>query len=250
MTELDFKTLWQREERAAFSGWDFPHLDGRWESEALPWDYEQIVRARLRETDRLLDLGTGGGEFLLSLGHPHALTAATEAYPPNVALCRERLAPLGVELGVPEGNKLPFDDARFDLVIDRHEEYDPAEVFRVLKSGGWLITQQVGGQNNRALSQRLIDGFVPAFEHVNLADCSRELEAAGFAVRQAQEAYPKLRFYDVGALVYFAKIIEWEFSGFSVEAAFDGLLGCQREIEERGFVESTEHRFVIVAIKP
>ena len=35
---------------------------------------------------RLLDMDTGGGEFLLSLGHPFERTAATEGYPPNVEL--------------------------------------------------------------------------------------------------------------------------------------------------------------------
>ena len=249
MNAMELKTDWKREERAAFAGWDFSHLDGRWESDPLPWDYAKIVRENLRATDRLLDIGTGGGEFLLSLGHSSALTSATEAYPPNVTLCRERLVPLGIELGVPKDGELPFDDARFDLVIDRHEAYDPAEVLRVLKPGGRFITQQVGGENNRALSMRLIDGFTPAFEDVTLEISTARLRTSGFRILHACEARPKLRFYDVGALVYFAKIIEWEFPGFAVETAFDRLLDCQREIEEKGFVESTEHRLLIVAQK-
>ena len=250
MNAMQFKSIWTREERAAFAGWDFSRLDGRWESDPLPWNYARIVRENLRAMDELLDIGTGGGEFLLSLGHPHARTSVTEEYPPNVALCRQKLVPLGISLGVPQDDKLPFGDARFDLVIDRHEAYDPAEVFRVLRPGGRFITQQVGGENNRELSQRLIDGFTPAFEHVTLEAGVAGLEESGFCVLRAQEARPALRFFDVGALVYFAKIIEWEFPGFSVETAFDRLLGCQREIEERGFVGSTEHRLLIAAQKP
>lgn len=46
---------------------------------------------------QLLDYDTGGGEFLLSLGHPYRNTAATEGYPPNVELCRQVLLPLGVD---------------------------------------------------------------------------------------------------------------------------------------------------------
>jgi hypothetical protein len=34
-----------------------------------------------------------------------------------------------------------------------------------------------------------------------------------------------------------------------VDKAFESLLDCQREIEEKGFVEGTEHRFLIVARK-
>ena len=44
---------------------------------------------------KLLDFDTGGGEFLLSLGHPCENTAATEGYPPNVELCRETILPFG-----------------------------------------------------------------------------------------------------------------------------------------------------------
>ena len=84
---------WLREEEAAhIHGWDFSHLHGRYAEEGdLPWDYREVVRHYLRPDTRLLDLDTGGGEFLLSLGHPPRLTAATENYPPNAALCRERM---------------------------------------------------------------------------------------------------------------------------------------------------------------
>ncbi len=29
--------VWKKEETAAFEGWDFSHLKGRWENEQLPW---------------------------------------------------------------------------------------------------------------------------------------------------------------------------------------------------------------------
>lgn len=60
---------------------------------------------------------------------------------------------------------------------------------------------------------------------------------------------PSIRFLDVGAFVYFAKIIEWEFPGFSVDNAFDTLCQFQSEIEKSGFVQGTEHRFIIAAQK-
>lgn len=66
----------------------------------------------------------------------------------------------------------------------------------------------------------------------------------------SNEMHPKLKFYDVGAVVYFAKIIEWEFPDFSVEKCFNELCKLQQELEENGFISSTEHRFIIVAKKP
>ncbi len=79
----------QEEDAARMKGWDFSHLRGRYEEEQdLPWDYEQVVRAFLRPDKELLDMDTGGGEFLLSLGHPCDKTSATEGWPPNADLCR------------------------------------------------------------------------------------------------------------------------------------------------------------------
>ncbi|WP_346916771.1 hypothetical protein [Clostridium sp.] len=38
----------------------------------------------LKTEHRLLDMGTGGGEFLLTLDHPFYNTVVTESYPSNV----------------------------------------------------------------------------------------------------------------------------------------------------------------------
>lgn len=63
---------WKLEEgEAHIHGWDFSHINGRYTEETdLPWNYKQIVRFYRKDTDRLLDIDTGGGEFLLSLRHP------------------------------------------------------------------------------------------------------------------------------------------------------------------------------------
>jgi hypothetical protein len=98
MDHEHLKSVWQREEEIAhIHGWDFLHIQGRYEEENdLPWNYEQIVRQQLNNSSKLMDYDTGGGEFLLSLRHPYSNTAATEGYPPNVRLCSEKLLPLGI----------------------------------------------------------------------------------------------------------------------------------------------------------
>ena len=99
MNKKTLLTRWmQEEENAHIQGWDFSHIKGKYEEENdLPWDYGEIVRQYLRPEMRLLDLDTGGGEFLLSLRHPYHNLAATENYPPNIALCERRLLPLGID---------------------------------------------------------------------------------------------------------------------------------------------------------
>lgn len=250
MNDNDLKTQWKYEENFAFQGWDFSHIDGRWESETLPWDYREIVLSFLKSTDKLLDMGTGGGECLLSFKHPYALTSVTEAYPPNVELCNKKLAPLGITVvQTYEDDKLSFENNSFAIVINRHESFDSAEVARILKKGGYFITQQVGVKNDFDLSQRLIKNFTPQFPMHTLENNTDALRKSGLEIEKAEEVFTPVRFFDVGALVYFAKIIEWEFPNFSVDNSLDSLRQCQRDIEENGFVQGTEHRFIIVAKK-
>lgn len=181
------KAEWKAEEKFAFLGWDFSHIAGRWESEKLPWDYREIILSYLTSSDELLDMGTGGGEFLLALNHPHAQITVTESYPPNIKLCQDKLEPLGIKV-VPicTDDNLPLVDNSFDMVINRHESYAPTEVRRVLAKGGHFITQQVGGQNNYDLSQRLIKNFKPEFPDHTMDNDLELLQKTGFTIKKAQ----------------------------------------------------------------
>ena len=84
----DSHCVWIREAEEALAHireWDFSHVDNRYSEEgSLPWDYRKIIL--LGDRDYLLDMDTGRGEFLLSLGHLYSRTSAAEAYPLNVEL--------------------------------------------------------------------------------------------------------------------------------------------------------------------
>ena len=253
MTSEELRTIWEKEESIArIEGWDFSHIRGRYEEEdALPWDYEQIIHELLRDDMKLLDCDTGSGEFLLSLHHPYGNTAATEGYAPNVQFCREKLLPLGIDLReCADASHMPFDDNSFDIIINRHGDFDPSEIRRMLKPGGLFVTQQVGSENDRELVDAVLPGSEKPFPHNHLKEQRAAFEKAGFVVVKAQEAFCPIRFFDVGAFVWFARIIEWEFPGFSVEKCFDRLLRLQRIIETKGSIEGTTHRFLLVAEKP
>ena len=244
--------FWMEEESIAhIHGWDFSHIDGRYEEENdLPWDYRQVVEKYRKPQHRLLDLDTGGGEFLLSLGHPHSLTAATEAYAPNVELCKEVLLPLGVDFRAADAEGiLPFESGAFDLVINRHGSFNPEEIHRVLKPGGLFVTQQVGAENDRELVELLLPGTPVPYPGQYLEPVSRRFEQAGFQILESQEAFRPIRFFDTGALVWFARIIEWEFPGFSVERCLPQLKHIHEMIQKNGFVEGRIHRFLLAVQK-
>ena len=256
MNNTELIKQWKAEEKFAFQGWDFSHIDSRWDCPEPPWDYLAIIKTYLKDTDILLDMGTGGGEILLTIGHPHKNTYVTEAYEPNYELCMKVLSPLGITVArtytdedFNTDDKLPFEDNLFDVIISRHESFDLKEVDRALKPGGYFITQQVGNKDGVEYMQRLNDGFVSHSPTHTLTRYTDELSSMRYQIIDTDEALYPVKFFDVGALVYFAKIIVWEFPGFSVTSHLDKLLDCQREIDEKGFLQGTGHRFYLVSRK-
>lgn len=254
MKQDELIKLWKEEEKIAhIKGWDFSHLDGRFESDqGIPWDYEQLVRKYLRPDMRLMDYDTGGGEVLLSFGHPYDKTSATEGYPPNVELCRKTLLPLGIDFReCNDASSLPFDDESVDIMTNRHGDFDPVEIRRILKPGGYFVSQQVGESNDRDLVEMVLPDAPRPFEgqELYLASRKKAFEDAGFEILESGEAFTPIRFYDVGAFVWFARVIEWEFIDFSVDRCLDRLLKLQEKIEKDGVIEGKTHRYMIVAQK-
>ena len=113
-----------------------------------------------------------------------------------------------------------------------------------------FITQQVGADNDRDLVRRVLPGLPKPFPAQTLACQRPAFEQAGFVLLHTGECHRPIRFFDVGAFVWFAHVIEWEFAGFSVDRCLEALLGMQRELEQTGAVTGTTHRFLLAAQKP
>lgn len=253
MNQNELIKSWKAEEDIAhIRGWDFSHINGRCVEETdLAWNYRDVILRYLSTDMRLLDIDTGGGEFLLSLGHPPENTSATEAYPPNVKLCEQIFVPLGIDFHEADGKAvLPFEDAEFDMVIDRHGDFNASEIYRILKPGGMFITEQVGAENDRELVELLLPNVKELpFPEQYPGIVAEEFTKAGFTILELQECFRCIKFFDVGALVWFARIIEWEFPGFSVDSCIEQLFHAQQMIENQGCIQGSTHRFLLVAIK-
>ena len=239
------KRQWLAEENAVLTGWDFSRLNDKTETAPMKWDYVELVKRYLKPTDALLDMGTGGGERLLEIGHPYHLTHVTEGYPPNVELCHKNLAPLGVGVNQVFSNVLPFENGIFDAVINRHSVFDMYEVWRVLKPGGLFITQQVGADNNDRLIAAL--GYEKHFKFHTLQNNVEKVAMQGFDVVLQDECLQTIKYNDVSAVVFFAKSIPWQFPGFSVETHLPQLVEIQKQVDSNGYFEDVNHRFIIVA---
>ncbi len=234
-----------------FSGWDFAYLDGRRTRAGLPWDYAKHVREHIAHANSMLDMGTGGGEFLASLAPLPAKTWATEGWALNVPIAQQRLAPYGVkvhQIDMQDKYTLPFDDNSFDLIINRHEAFDATDIHRMLHSGGYFITQQVGGQNGMRLN-KLLEAPLPEFHDISLERAVQKLEEAGLDIIQIEEAFPEERYLDIGAVIFHLKVIKWQIEDFSVEKYHRQLGKIHNMIEQDGYLAIPAHRFFIKARK-
>jgi SAM-dependent methyltransferase len=244
----DFDEFLADAERFDLEGWDFSALSDRWVESPPPWDYRESVLDRLDGAQSLLDMGTGGGEFLSTLPLPDP-TVATEGYPPNVPVAHARLAPLGVDVVPvdPRTDALPFRDGVFDLVIDRHESFDPREVARVLAPAGTFLTQQVGSQDMVGLNDAL-DAPAPEYADWSLESAVEGLEDADLCVVRWEEAFPETRFADVGAVVSYLRAIPWQVPDFDAHQYRTELRRLQERIEREGPFSVSSHRFLLEAV--
>ncbi|WP_416199125.1 MAG: Methyltransf-11 domain-containing protein [Sporanaerobacter sp.] len=233
-----------------FEGWDFSYIErtGRMQEFPLTWNYRNKVMREMYGISSLLDMGTGGGEFLSTLSPLPKYTCATEGYVSNISIARNRLEPLGVKVyKVEDDEELPFNDETFELVINKHESYSPKEVRRILDNNGIFITQQVGGLNDKEINE-ILEASVE-FIDWNLKNAVAELEEVGLNIFEQREDLVKTRFYDIGAIVYYLKAIPWQVPDFTIEKYFDKLLKIHNMIEKLGYVDFTCHRFFIMANK-
>jgi SAM-dependent methyltransferase len=129
-------------------GWDFSRM--RAHRDPVPWEYDEVVRRYLMQSHRVLDIGTGGGERLLSFTDSFGYGVGIDANPDMIATARDNVPPKlrsKIDFAVMPAETLSVDDDSFDIVLNRHAPYSVAEIVRVLRPGGYFITQQVGRHN-------------------------------------------------------------------------------------------------------
>lgn len=230
------------------------HLEGSvldYEPEPLepgpPWDYEAIAAEACAGAGVVLDLGTGGGEVLSRLLEGASCRAvATECWDRNAPIAAARLGDRARVVRT-SSLALPFAKASFDLVLSRHEEIEPSEVGRVLAPGGRFVTQQVVHDVWHELRD-VFPGFVRYPNHFTAY--RRGLEAAGLTVTRAVEFRRRVRFRELGHLVYQLAAAPWHLPGFSVATHLNELSELKRRAGSEGGLILTDGAYLLEAHLP
>ena len=92
------------------------------------------------------------------------------------------------------------------------------------------------------------EGCAPNFE-LAMAKYAPLLREAGMEIADAREWDGRLKFADVGAVVYYLKAIPWEVPGFGVRTHFERLIALQERLEAEGELSFYAGKFLIEARK-
>jgi SAM-dependent methyltransferase len=246
MNDVELLELWRCEHQRPVKGWDFAELRGRYVEQQPPWSYDGLARSVLAGARSALDMGTGGGEALLRLvGVLPGDTVATEGWPPNVPVARRNLSPQGIEVmeyDAERDESMPFEDDRFDVVLNRHEAYRASEVHRILRPGGRFLTQQVDGRDFE--ETQAIFGGHSGWPHITLTNLRAEAAEAGLDVEEAREWRGTATFADVAALVRYFAMVPWEVpDDFAVDRYAQQLLELHHS---RSPLQFTQRRFYLL----
>ncbi|GJJ67943.1 hypothetical protein EMPS_00289 [Entomortierella parvispora] len=249
---LSYEELIEDGNTSSVDGWDFSWFEGRATEERPGWGYAKAMSDRMGKAAAGLDIQTGGGEVLAKVEKFPTLIAATESWPPNVAIATKLLGTRGVVVVVDKDEPpLPFGDEAFDLVVSRHPvKVHWQDIARILRPGGTYFAQHVGPRSVFEVVEFFLGPQPEASKGRRPETAREEAEAAGLEVVSIQSAKLRTEFYDVGAIVHFLRKVVWMVPGFTVEKYEDKLKAMHQYIQTHGSFVAHTTRFLIEARKP
>ncbi|TWT07701.1 class I SAM-dependent methyltransferase [Planococcus sp. CPCC 101016] len=187
MNELEYKNFYETVGKV--NGWDFSQVQVSLGEPA--WDFGEEVKKRSNKTDMLLDIGTGGGEGLLTISPSILLAVGIDSSSSMVESGQQNLkksVQRNVRFIEMSAENLQFPEGFFDIVISRHAPFNSVEVAKVLKSDGIFITQQVSEDDKLNIKNAFGRGQSVGENDGALKEIYiKELKKAGFAHVQAYD---------------------------------------------------------------
>ena len=126
--------------------WDFSKINFVAEYENN-WDMYEEIKKYSNEKSLILDLGTGGGEKVISnMPKNVGMIIGTDLSPKMIETANENLKghqDVKAKFAVMDNLKIEFPDKLFDIVSARHTIINAKEIYRVLNENGVLIIRGV-----------------------------------------------------------------------------------------------------------
>lgn len=171
------------------NGWDFSSV--RCIVEGTGWDFYREVVNRAKPSDILLDIGTGGGEKVLEIADSYSLIVGIDNSKEMINTARTNLTNSQVSnvrfFELP-AEHLRFPEGFFDLASSRHCSFDALELAKVLKKGGYFLTQQVSEGDKLNLKKAFGRGQSFGEKDGSLKEAYiQKLKTAGFSKVEAFE---------------------------------------------------------------
>ncbi|MFC5703246.1 class I SAM-dependent methyltransferase [Cohnella faecalis] len=152
MNEKEYMDFYDRV--GPLNGWDFSKLKCR--VEGTPANLYEEVKKCCKQSDLLLDIGTGGGEAILALHEAALLLVGIDRSSGMIQKARDNLRHSGlanVRFIQMDAERLDFPEQFFDVVSCRHSEFSAHQAAKVLSQGGIFFSQQVSEGDKINLKQ-------------------------------------------------------------------------------------------------
>ena len=134
------------------SGWDFSSIKT---VSTPPWDYISVVKGYIKPSDKVLDIGTGGGEQFLRLARNFSSGIGIDRDPEMVKVAVSNGKNIDNTSFLTNDGNLDGLDNDFDIILNRHAPFNLQAVNGHLVGDGLFITQQVGESNMRNIKEAL-----------------------------------------------------------------------------------------------
>jgi SAM-dependent methyltransferase len=179
--QVDYRSFYDRV--GLLNGWDFGKI--KVVSEGEQWDFYEEVTRKCKKSDVLLDIGTGGGERLLSIADRALLLVGIDQANGMIRTANANLLKTGkpnIRFLQMDAENLEFPEGFFNIVSCRQSGFDAKEVAKVLVKGGIFLTQQVCEGDKRNIAEMFGRGQFSGSRDDQLIHKYRsELNKAGFS---------------------------------------------------------------------
>lgn len=139
------KQIKEKEFYEEIKDWDFSKFEI--ESVSLTkWDLYKLLNKVATEDSKILDLGTGGGEKLLSYFPKTKEILGTDFSEGMIETAKKNLKLSGredVTFRIMDNLDMDVPDDYFDIVVARNTVTDPRQIYKCLKKGGYLLLRGV-----------------------------------------------------------------------------------------------------------